>query len=133
MEKNNKKNGLTPEEAAYEVIHDYCEDINLKIFDQAIGRFRELGLFNEEELGLLEEDFIEYIKIQREIFEKEKGNFKQKMVYDALPNNQWVQLLNGVFKYLIAKNLLQLKGFTQKQKEIFQEDIEKRIKGSNVH
>lgn len=133
MEKNKKENNLTPEEAAYEVIHDYCEDIDLKLFDWAIERFRKLGFFSEKELGLLEEDFAEYMRVQREIFEKEKGEFRQKMVFDALPNNQWVYLLKGVFKNLKAKNFLKVKGFTQEQKKFFQEDIKKKIKGLDVH
>ncbi|MFH0819452.1 MAG: hypothetical protein V1892_00290 [bacterium] len=133
MKKNKKENNLTPEEAAYEVIHNYCEDIDLKIFDLAIKHFRKLGFFSEKELELLEKDFTEYMMVQREIFEKEKGEFRQKIVFDALPNNQWAYLLEGIFKNLKAKNLLKVKGFTQEQKIIFQKDVEKKIKGLDVH
>ncbi len=116
----------------YEVIMGYCEDVELYLFEKFLRKAKARMILSKNQICRIESDFQEYMKTARDIFDKVGGEFRQEMVYRALPHNKWVQLIKLIFSISVTKPNLVVK-IPEEERRKFRKDIEKEIKRQNVH
>jgi hypothetical protein len=118
--------------AELEVLNDWRDELDLKLFNIALKKMREMGRMTENKINEFINDFEVYISTRHKIAKAKKHKFKLQMVYDALPNNQWVYFLTNFFNRLSEGNDTHIE-LNEVDRIDFIDDVERKLKGLDKH
>ncbi len=106
--------------------YEAASDMVLKFFGYMIAKRREAGE-SEEVLRRLREDYEEYARVYRELFETRGVLVSLTELKQQMPDNTWIREM----ELFVAIKRLQYGPPTEAHEEAFQVELEKRLARKN--